>query len=92
MTRAAALWTLLALFVGRVAGQLVVALDAAPFLPPMEEWQSGLLPYPVLLVSQVALIAGLAVICRQFGRGDAAELRIEAAMVIVEIRAQLVKV
>ena len=37
MTRAAALWTLLVLFVGRVAGQLAVALDAAPFLPPMEE-------------------------------------------------------
>ena len=68
MTRIAVLWTLLALFVGRVAGQLAVALDAAPFLPPMEEWQSGLLPYPVLLVSQVALIAGLAAICRQFGR------------------------
>ena len=70
MTRAAALWTLVALFVGRVAGQLAVALDAAPFLPPMEEWQSGLLPYPVLLVSQLALIAGLATICRQFGRGS----------------------
>jgi len=68
MTRTALLWTLLALFAARVFGQLAVALEAAPFLPPMEEWQSGLLPYPVLLVSQVALIAGLAAICRQFGR------------------------
>jgi uncharacterized protein len=69
MTRAAALWTLLALFTGRVAGQLAVSLDAAPFLPPMEQWQSGLLPYPVLLVSQLILIAGLGTICRQFSRG-----------------------
>jgi uncharacterized protein len=69
MTRAAALWTLLALFTGRVAGQLAVSLDAAPFLPPMEQWQSGLLPYRVLLASQLLLIAGLATICRQFSRG-----------------------
>jgi uncharacterized protein len=69
MTRAAVLWTLLALFTGRVAGQLAVSLDAAPFLPPMEQWQSGLLPYPVLLVSQLLLIAGLGTICRQFSSG-----------------------
>ena len=70
MTSAAALWTLLALFTGRVAGQLAVSLDAAPFLPPMEQWQSGLLPYPVLLASQLVLIVGLGTICRQFSRGD----------------------
>ena len=69
MTRAAALWTLLALFTGRVAGQLAVSLDAAPFLPPMEQWQSGLLPYPVLLASQLVLIAGLGTVCQQFSRG-----------------------
>ena len=69
MTRAAALWTLLALFAGRVAGQLAVALDAAPFLPPMEQWQSGLLPYPLLLAAQFVLIAGLGSICLQFSRG-----------------------
>ena len=70
MTRAAALWMLLAMFIGRVAGQLAVSLDAAPFLPPMERWQSGLLPYPVLLASQLVLIVGLGTICRQFSRGD----------------------
>jgi hypothetical protein len=69
MKPAAALWTLLALFTGRVAGQLAVSLDAAPFLPPMEQWQSGLLPYPALLVSQLILIALLGTICRQFSRG-----------------------
>jgi len=45
-----------------VFGQLAVALEEAPFLPPM-------LPYPVLLASQIGLIAGLAAICRQFSRG-----------------------
>jgi hypothetical protein len=69
MTRAAALWTLLALFAGRVAGQLAVVLDAAPFLPPIDQWQSGLLPYPVLLGAQLLLLAGLGTICRQFSRG-----------------------
>jgi len=70
MTRTAALWTLLALFAGRVAGQLAVALDAAPFLPPMDEWQSGLLPYPLLLAAQFVLIAGLGSVCVQFSRGS----------------------
>jgi hypothetical protein len=69
MNRAAALWLLLALFAGRVLGQLAVALDAAALLPPMEEWQSGLLAYPVLLASQVFLPAGLGTICVQFSRG-----------------------
>jgi hypothetical protein len=69
MTRAATLWMLLALFAGRVAGQLAVALGAAPFLPPMEQWQSGLLPYPLLLAAQAVLLAGLGGICLQFARG-----------------------
>jgi uncharacterized protein len=68
--KAHALSTLLVLFVARVLGQLAVALDAAPFLPPMEQWQSGLVPYPVLLASQVVLIAVLAAVCGQFTRGD----------------------
>jgi hypothetical protein len=69
MTRTAALWTLLVLFAGRVIGQLAVALDAAPFLPPMAQWQSGLLPYPALLGAQFVLLASLGTICAQFSRG-----------------------
>ena len=41
------LWTLLALFVLRVTGQALVAFLEVGFLPPMSEWYSGLLPYPV---------------------------------------------
>jgi hypothetical protein len=67
--RAALLWILLTLFVLRVLGQLLVVNDLAPFLPPMDEWQSGLLPYPVLLASQIAIGAVLATVCIQFSRG-----------------------
>jgi hypothetical protein len=66
---ARALWTLLALFALRVLGQLLVLLGVAPFLPPMDDWQSGLLPYPLLLASQVLILALCATICMQFSRG-----------------------
>jgi hypothetical protein len=69
MTRAAALWTLFALFAGRVAGQLAVAIGIAPVLPPMEQWQSGLLPYPALVAAQAAILAVLGTVCLQFSRG-----------------------
>lgn len=61
---ALATFTLLALFVMRVLGQLLVACDVATFLPPMEQWQSGLLPYPYLLTAQLAIIALMFKICR----------------------------
>ena len=44
-------------FLGRVAGQAVVALVAPAWLPPMEEWYSGLIPYPVLLPIQGVILA-----------------------------------
>jgi putative CocE/NonD family hydrolase len=53
---AAVLWVLLALFVVRVLGQLIVVIAAPPFLPPMEEWLSGSIPYPYLLASQILII------------------------------------
>lgn len=54
---ALALWSLLFLFVLRVAGQLLVAIGAAPWLPPMRAWYAGLVPYGPLLVSQLAIVA-----------------------------------
>ncbi len=44
------------LFLGRVLGQLGVYLGILPFLPPMDQWQSGALRYPVLLSWQVAIL------------------------------------
>jgi hypothetical protein len=58
------LWLLFCLFVLRVLGQIVVGVFAPAWLPPWDQWQSGLLPYPVLLVAQVVLIAWMWRLCR----------------------------
>jgi hypothetical protein len=70
LPRAAVLWLFLSLFALRVLGQLLVVGGLAPFLPPMDEWQSGLLPYPLLLASQILILGLLATICMQFSRGS----------------------
>ena len=43
-------------FFCRVIGQLWVVLDSPEFLPPAEEWQSGLIPYSLLLPAQVCIL------------------------------------
>lgn len=62
------LWTLLALFVLRVAGQALVAFFDVNFLPPMQEWYSGLMAYPYLFPSQIVIIAVMTKICLDFTR------------------------
>ena len=44
-------------FAARVAGQLLVAVFGVEFLPPMDAWYSGLIPYPVLLAIQLVIVA-----------------------------------
>jgi len=51
---------LLALFVFRVAAQLIQLFAPTPLLPPFEAWHSGTLPYAVLVAAQIAII-GVAV-------------------------------
>ena len=58
------------LFVLRVLGQVLVAFGNVASLPPFEEWYSGLLPYPLLLPVQLALIVLMLGIVRDFARGD----------------------
>jgi hypothetical protein len=67
--RALALALLAALFALRVVGQLAVTVAAPSFLPPVERWQSGLLPYPVLLAGQGVILALLAAVAIQLWRG-----------------------
>lgn len=67
---ASILGALLALFGLRVAGQALVAFAGETSLPPMEQWQSGILPYPVLLASQLAILALGSRICLEVGRGE----------------------
>lgn len=50
------LWTCIGLFLLRVLGQIEVVLIAPAWLPPMEQWYSGLLPYPLLLPAQILLL------------------------------------
>jgi putative CocE/NonD family hydrolase len=60
---------LLFLFCLRVLGQILVAFFKVSFLPPMEEWFSGLLPYPELLTAQILIIVLYGKICLDFARG-----------------------
>jgi len=63
------LWVLLGLFCCRVAGQALVAFFHVEFLPPMQEWYSGLLPYEYLWPAQVIIIALMTKISVDFSRG-----------------------
>ena len=63
------LWLLLVLFCLRVLGQILVAFLHVSFLPPMEEWYSGLMPYRWLLPSQFLLILLYGKVCLDFTRG-----------------------
>jgi hypothetical protein len=70
MTRtiAGVLTALTALFLARVAGQALVAFAGISWLPPMEAWYSGLLPYPLLLPTQILILGVQLVIDRQVWR------------------------
>lgn len=63
------LWLLTFLFFLRVLGQLLVALFNVAFLPPMEEWYSGLIAYPILLSVQVLILIFQIKLCTDFFRG-----------------------
>jgi hypothetical protein len=52
-----ALSVLLVLFVGRVVGQILAAMVAPAWLPPMDRWYSGVMPYRYLLPVQIVFIA-----------------------------------
>jgi len=68
--RVALLWVCLALFVLRVTGQLEVLLLAPAYLPPFAAWESGLIPYALLLPAQILLIGWMAMIADQHTRGS----------------------
>jgi uncharacterized protein len=60
---------LVLLFCLRVLGQVLVAFLGVKFLPPMEEWFSGLLPYRELLTSQILIIFLYGKVCFDLARG-----------------------
>ena len=67
---AVALCALNALFGCRVAGQALVAFFEVTWLPPMDAWFSGLLPYPLLLPIQIAILLVQIAIDRDLWRGE----------------------
>lgn len=50
------LFALLGLFVFRVVAQLIQAVYPTSYLPPFDAWQSGALPYPLLVAFQFVII------------------------------------
>jgi uncharacterized protein len=64
------LWLFTALLVFRVAGQIIVVLFSPRWLPPMRQWQSGLLPYPVLLAAQACVLALMFAISADFSQAS----------------------
>jgi hypothetical protein len=65
--RVLALLTLLFFF--RVLGQALVVFFSIPWLPPNEQWVSGLIPYPALLVIQIVMIMAMVKITADIWRG-----------------------
>ena len=61
---------LLFAFCLRVLGQMLVAIVGVSWLPPMESWYSGLMPYPYLWPSQFLIIALYSKVCLDFTRGE----------------------
>jgi peptidoglycan biosynthesis protein MviN/MurJ (putative lipid II flippase) len=57
---AVVLWLLSGLFLLRVTAQVLVEYAGVTSLPPSREWQSGLLPYLVLLAAQIVILALMA--------------------------------
>ena len=57
-------------FLLRILGQVLVAFLGVTFLPPMERWYSGWLPYPFLLPIQILILAVMAKIVIDLRRGS----------------------
>ena len=71
LSSVAAVMTLLSgLFLLRVIGQVLVTYAGVGWLPEEGHWQSGLLPYPALLASQIVILAVMAAIARDAWRGS----------------------
>ncbi len=64
------LWLCSVLMFLRVIGQLVVFLRAPAWLPPMAQWQSGLVPYSFLLSTQAVVLFLMFWIASDFWRGS----------------------
>jgi len=62
------LWLLLVLFAFRVIAQLSLTQFDIPLLPNYEQWHSGAMPYWLLLLSQVVILAVMLKVTLNFSR------------------------
>ena len=57
------------LFALRVLGQALVAFVGVTWLPAMEQWFSGLIPYPALLIIQLLMLRLMIKVAVEIWRG-----------------------
>jgi hypothetical protein len=74
------LWLLTVLFAVRVAGQAIQAWWPQPFLPPFRDFQGSHLAYPVLLTSQLLILAIMLRWSWKVQRGTTPSARAAAAL------------
>ena len=58
------------LFALRVLGQALVGFVGVTWLPAMEQWFSGLIPYPTLLIIQLLMLMLMVKITGEIWRGE----------------------
>ncbi len=63
------------LFFLRVLGQALVASFSVSWLPTMQQWFSGLIPYPVLLTIQIVMMVCMVKISMDIWLGTAVSPR-----------------
>jgi hypothetical protein len=78
------LWSCVALFAARVVGQFEVLLLAPDWLPDMDAWYSGLVPYTLLLPAQLAILMLMAAVAwnRRIHTGAFARANPRAALAL----------
>ncbi|MGE0363636.1 MAG: hypothetical protein AB7H93_01115 [Vicinamibacterales bacterium] len=75
------LWALLGVFLLRVAAQPLALATGWRWLPEFAAWQSGALPYPVLVASQLGLAGVMAVAAAGITSGRARPRRTAGAWI-----------
>ena len=77
------LWLLTGLFALRVAAQPAALIFDEGVLPPFDSWHGGVLPYPVLLLTQLLILGWLARTAWRFGAAAVAPNRSAGRLLLI---------
>lgn len=77
------LFVLSALFMFRVAAQLLVSVIDVSFLPAFESWHSGTMPYPILVLFQVLILTVMMVTAIRCKQGNISANRRTGAVLLI---------